>query len=88
MLAISGDNILHRSGKAYGGRQMIFEDIAEVMSEKPVYKMARKTGLSRDKVNRMAQGIPFILDYNVVFALGRLGYHLELVENQIRTKPQ
>lgn len=67
---------------------MIFDEIADLMSEKPPYKMAAKTGLSRDKVQRMAQGLPFILDYNVVFALGRLGYHLELVENQIRTKPQ
>ena len=27
--------------------------------------------------------MPFTLDYNVIFALGRLGYHLELVENSI-----
>lgn len=67
---------------------MIFDEIAEVMSEKPPYKIAAKTGLSRFKVQRMAQGMPFNLDYNVVFALGRLGYHLELVENQVCTKQQ
>ena len=55
---------------------MILDEIAEVMSELPPRKMARKTGLSRDKVRRMAQGIPFNLDYNAIFALGRLGYHL------------
>lgn len=65
---------------------MIFDEIAEVMSEQPTRKMARRTGLSRDKVKRMAQGIPFNLDYNVVFALGRLGYHLELVENSVENK--
>ena len=62
---------------------MILDEIAEVMSELPLRKMARKTGLSRDKVRRMAQGIPFNLDYNAIFALGRLGYHLELVENSV-----
>lgn len=63
--------------------QIIFEQIAEVLSEQAAYKMAKRTGLSRSKIRRMAQGIPFNLDYNVVFALGRLGYHLELVENSI-----
>lgn len=62
---------------------MIFDEIAEVMSEQPTRKMARKTGLSKNKVYRMAQGMPFNLDYNAVFALGRLGYHLELVENSV-----
>ena len=71
-----------------GSCGMIFDEIADLMSEKPPYKMAAKTGLSRDKVRRMAQGMPFSLDYNVVFALGRLGYHLELVEDSVRTKKQ
>ena len=63
--------------------QIIFEQIAEILSGQPAYKMANRTGLSRSKIRRMAQGIPFNLDYNVVFALGRLGYHLELVENGV-----
>ena len=63
--------------------QIIFEQIAEVLSGQAVYKIAKKTGLSRNKIRRMAQGIPFNLDYNAVFALGHLGYHLELVENSV-----
>lgn len=63
--------------------QIIFEQIAEVMSERSYRAMSRKTGLHWDKVRRMAHAMPFRLDYNVVFALGRLGYHLELVENSM-----
>ncbi len=66
--------------------QIIFEQIAEVMNERPCRSMARKTGLNREKIRRMAQGLPFSLDYNVTNALGRLGYHLELVENGIEPK--
>ena len=62
---------------------MIFDDVAEAMSEISTSKLAKKTGLSRDKVRRMKQGLPFNLDYNVVFGLARLGYHLELVENSV-----
>ena len=90
--ALSGGNGLMMSGRRsamrQGGKfmreeQIIFEQIAEILSGQPAYKMANRTGLSRSKIRRMAQGIPFNLDYNVVFALGRLGYHLELVENGV-----
>lgn len=63
--------------------QVIFEQIAEAMKERSCRSIARKTGLHRNKIWRMSQGMPFTLDYNVVFALNRLGYHLELVENGI-----
>ena len=65
--------------------QIILEQIAEVMNERSCREVAKKTGLHRNKIWRMAQGMPFILDYNVIFALERLGYHLELVENSIDT---
>ena len=61
---------------------MLFDEIAQVMSERPYRAMARKTGLSRAKVRRMAQ------DYNVLYALRRLGYHLELVEDSVSSKFQ
>ena len=64
-----------------GGERMIFDEIAAAMAERFCRAMSRKTGLSRDKVLRMRAGLPFFLDYNVVYALGRLGYHLELVED-------
>ncbi len=63
--------------------QIILEQIAEVMNERSCREVEKKTGLHRNKIWRMAQGMPFTLDYNVIFALGRLGYHLELVENSI-----
>ena len=67
---------------------MLFDEIAQVMSERPYRAMARKTGLSRAKVRRMAQGMPLNLDYNVLYALRRLGYHLELVEDSVSSKFQ
>lgn len=36
----------------------------------------------------MAQGMPFNLDYNVLYALRRLGYHLELIEDSVSSKFQ
>lgn len=38
--------------------QIIFEQIAEVLSEQAAYKMAKRTGLSRSKIRRMAPGDP------------------------------
>ncbi len=61
---------------------MILDDIADLMNSQPARKIARKTGLSRSKVDRMAQGIPFTIDYNVVAAFHRLGYKLELSKIQ------
>ena len=59
---------------------MIFEDVAEIMSRDTARVISRKIGLDRSKVQRMAKGLPFVLDYNTVFALNRLGYEIEVVE--------
>lgn len=60
--------------------KIIFEDIAEIMSRAPARAVSRRMGLDRKKVQRMARGLPFVLDYNTVFALNRLGYEIEVVE--------
>ena len=57
---------------------MIFEDIAQVMNADTARRISRKTGLTKDKVYRISNGLPFVLDYNTVFALRRLGYEIRI----------
>lgn len=57
---------------------MIFDDVRAIMNTDTTRKMSRKTGLSKDKVYRMASGLPFNLDPNAVYALQRLGYRIKL----------
>lgn len=61
-----------------GGMPVIFDDIAEIMSSIPARRIRKKTGLSNDKIYRMANGLPFILDYNTLFALQRMGVDIIL----------
>lgn len=61
---------------------MIFDDVAEIMNRDTAHCMSEKTGLSRNKVKRLSHGIPFILDYNTVFALQRLGYEIKLEKKE------
>ena len=58
---------------------MIFDDVADAMNSESVYKLSLKTGLSRDKIRRLSQGVPFVLDYNTIFALQKMGYDVVLV---------
>lgn len=57
---------------------MIFDDVAEIMNAESARQMSRRSGLSKDKVHRLSSGLPFILDYNTVFALQHLGYEIRL----------
>ncbi|MCM1237396.1 MAG: hypothetical protein NC489_45605 [Ruminococcus flavefaciens] len=57
---------------------MIFDDVAKIMLQEPCRDISRKTGLSRSKIYRLSQGVPFVLDYNTVFALNRLGYEIKI----------
>lgn len=57
---------------------MIFDDIAEVMSRYPVVEIARKTGLSRDRIYALRSGCTFNLDYDMEGALGKMGYRIIL----------
>ena len=57
---------------------MIFDDVAEIMNADTARRMSRRTGLSKNKIYRIANGLPFTLDYNTVFALQRLGYEIKI----------
>lgn len=57
---------------------MIFDDVAEIMNQDTARQMSRKTGIDREKIRRMAGGLPFILDYNTYFALQKLGYEVKI----------
>lgn len=63
---------------------MIFDEVAEVMRNSPMREVRKKTGLSYDKIKRLREGCPFVLDYDTLFALERLGFDLKLVEKKGR----
>lgn len=58
---------------------MIFDDVAEIMNQDTARKIEDKTGLHHDKVRRMANGLPFVMDYNTYFALQKLGYDVRII---------
>lgn len=58
---------------------MIFDEVAEVMNRDTARKIEDKTGLHHDKVRRMANGLPFVMDYNTYFALQKLGYDVKII---------
>lgn len=57
---------------------MIFDDVAKVMNRDSARRLSLHTGLSKNKIYRLSQGVPFMLDYNTVFALQRLGYEIKI----------
>lgn len=57
---------------------MIFDDVADIMNADTTRRISRRTGLSKNKVYRMANGLSFNLDPNAVYALQRLGYEIKL----------
>jgi hypothetical protein len=57
---------------------VIFDEIAEVMHQRSNQALSNQMGLSRNKIARMTNGLPFNLDYNTVFALRRMGYEIRL----------
>lgn len=56
---------------------MIFDEVAEIMGKEDILTISKKTGLSRSKVMRLREGCPFIIDYETVFALKRMGYEIK-----------
>ena len=38
--------------------------------------------MSVNKIKRLAQGLPFVLDYNTIFALQRMGYDLIIISRE------
>lgn len=58
---------------------MIFEEIAQLMDARPVKEIQRRTGLKKNRAYSLRRGCCLRLDYDLVFALNRLGYDLALV---------
>lgn len=59
---------------------MIFEDIANVMNARPVKEIMRKTGLTKNRVYSLRMGCTFHMDYELLFALQRMGYEVRVME--------
>ena len=58
---------------------MIFEDIANVMNARPVKEIMRKTGLTKNRVYSLRMGCTFHMDYELLFALQRMGYEVRVL---------
>lgn len=59
---------------------MIFDEVARVMEGLSINEVQRKTGLSKGKIYAMRAGCPFVIDYQTIFALQKLGYDITLKE--------
>jgi len=55
---------------------LILDDVAKIMSSESARRISRKTGLSKNKIYRMSNGIPFLLDYETISALHSMGYEI------------
>lgn len=56
----------------------IFDDVASVLSKHSVKEIQRKTGLKRNRIYNLKNGCTFFLDYNLYFALEKMGYKIKL----------
>ena len=56
---------------------MIF--CANVMNARPVKEIMRKTGLTKNRVYSLRMGCTFHMDYELLFALQRMGYEVRVV---------
>ncbi len=65
---------------------MIFEEIAGIMSQDTARRLSKRTGLSRSKIYRLSRGIPFMLDYETISALERLGYEIQIRKKEKKVK--
>ena len=62
---------------------MIFDEVAEVMNQSSARQIAKRTGLNYTRVYRLQKGLPFVLDYNLIFALEKMGYGIKLIQKMI-----
>ena len=61
---------------------MIFDDIAIALNDHSVKEIERKTGLKKSRIYTLKNGCTFYLDYNLYFALKKLGYEIKLEKNK------
>lgn len=59
---------------------MIFDEMADVLSKFSVGEIKRKTGLKKSRIYTLKNGCTFYLDYNLYFALKKLGYEIKLIK--------
>lgn len=57
---------------------MIFDEIAVLLNDFSVKEIERKTGLKRGRIYNLKNGCTFYLDYNLYFALKKLGYEIKI----------
>lgn len=57
---------------------MIFDDVAAIMQTHSMRELRRKTGLRKSRIYSLRCGCTFNMDYDLVRALGRLGYEIKL----------
>lgn len=60
---------------------MIFEDMAEILNDFSVKEIERKTGLKKSRIYSLKNGCTFYLDYNLYFALKKLGFEIKIEKN-------
>ena len=58
---------------------MLLDEIGTLFNQGSIREMARRTGLSRGKVEGLKCSCSFVLDAEFLTALTRLGYDLQLV---------
>lgn len=59
---------------------MIFDEMAIALNEYSVREIQRKTGLKKSRIYTLKSGCTFYLDYNLYFALKKLGYEIKLMK--------
>lgn len=54
--------------------------MAIALNEYSVREIQRKTGLKKSRIYTLKSGCTFYLDYNLYFALKKLGYEIKLMK--------
>lgn len=57
---------------------MIFDEMADILSKLSTQEIKRKTGLKKGRIYNLKNGCTFYLDYNLYFALKKLGYEIKI----------
>lgn len=52
--------------------------MADILSKLSTQEIKRKTGLKKGRIYNLKNGCTFYLDYNLYFALKKLGYEIKI----------
>ncbi|MCI8629221.1 MAG: hypothetical protein HFE57_06920 [Firmicutes bacterium] len=61
---------------------MIFDEMVEALNNYSAKEIQYKTGLKRNRIYNLKNGCTFYLDYNLYFALKKLGYEIKLEKDK------